>query len=471
MNMVRTTNIKKSFFVLAIISLVLAGCSSPNNSSPFSDGSHPSDWLPAGHSAAASSNITVCESCHGSDLSGGISGVSCTSCHIGSTTTIHPAQWDADILTQHGVYAAANTTQSCANAYCHGTNLRGVANSGPSCVSCHLGGPTSPHPANWAVPIALNHADYVQSNGTSGCANANCHGSDLSGVAGSGPSCTSCHIGTPTSVHPVSWGTGSQILLNHAPYIATNGTVSCQNNYCHGADLGGISNSGPGCVSCHINGVFPFTATGCVSCHGSPPNTPDAHNTVTGHFASQVILPDSCNTCHSGAGYGTIYHFDGIVEVNIEPKYSSFEGLAFYDQTSGTCSFVSCHGGSRTQSLAQALAVPPVSTLDTTPTWSGGSITISTQCEVCHVYEMYPDVTEANNYGSGQHELHLFDPNNGPQPKLYCTDCHDTTLLSAVHFKTLTSPMSALVASSTIASFIRFDGTNCNGGCHSVEPW
>ncbi len=43
---------------------------------------------------------------------------------------------------RHGPYEVANGTSTCANAYCHGVDLSGVAQSGPSCnsgtaVGCH----------------------------------------------------------------------------------------------------------------------------------------------------------------------------------------------------------------------------------------------------------------------------------------------------------------------------------------------
>jgi hypothetical protein len=95
-----------------------------------------SDWLPGEHMTAAKADITVCTECHGEDLAGGISRISCTSCHLGSPTSVHPTDW-VPLFRTHGPYVAANGTAACANQYCHGTTLAGVPGSGPSCTTCH----------------------------------------------------------------------------------------------------------------------------------------------------------------------------------------------------------------------------------------------------------------------------------------------------------------------------------------------
>jgi hypothetical protein len=127
-------------FLLLIGLAMLAGCgSTPNDKASFSadTGKHAAGWLPAGHSATAKADSTSCQECHGADLSGGISGISCTGCHMGGPTSMHPVDWGTSILTKHGKYVVDNGSSSCSNANCHGANLQGVANSGPSCSSCH----------------------------------------------------------------------------------------------------------------------------------------------------------------------------------------------------------------------------------------------------------------------------------------------------------------------------------------------
>jgi len=239
--------------LLAAGLLILGGCgSSKNDNAAFIDQTgHPAGWLPAGHMTAAQTDESVCAQCHGDDYSGGISNVSCTLCHLGGVNSEHPLSWGtgSQIALNHAPYAQGYGTAGCANMYCHGTTLTGVADSGPSCSSCHLGGPTSVHDATFSQNTGTTHAPYALANGTAACANAVCHGTTLSGVVGSGPSCTSCHLGGPTSVHPTNWG--AAILTMHGPYVVANSTDSCSNLNCHGADLQGVAGSGPSCRSCH----------------------------------------------------------------------------------------------------------------------------------------------------------------------------------------------------------------------------
>lgn len=127
-------------FLMGLMVIVGCGSSSSNSNSVFDADTkaHPAGWLPAGHMTAAQANIATCEECHGQDLSGGISKVSCTTCHLGGPTSIHPSDWAGDaILTKHGPYEVANGPTACRNQFCHGYDLKGLADSGPSCSQCH----------------------------------------------------------------------------------------------------------------------------------------------------------------------------------------------------------------------------------------------------------------------------------------------------------------------------------------------
>jgi hypothetical protein len=209
MSSIRIVSLRAWLPVLLV--LVLAGCGERNPQSVFSaddGGTHLSGWLPAGHMAAATANINVCVECHGADFSGGISKVACTQCHLGNAQKRHPIAWGDIAYVSHASYVNLNGTTACSNIYCHGTALNGVAASGPSCSSCHIGGNLSVHPsplATWVppgipgitVPPAGAHGAYVkQFSSTAACQNAACHGKDLKGVNQSGLSCQSCHTAT-----------------------------------------------------------------------------------------------------------------------------------------------------------------------------------------------------------------------------------------------------------------------------------
>jgi len=193
--------------LLSMSFLVLTGCGDNNSQVNFSSntGEHDAGWLPTGHKTAANNqvanNTVNCTECHGDDLSGGISRIACTDCHLGNGREVHPLQWGEFAYGLHASFVTNNdpTAATCANVNCHGAGLTGVAGSGPSCTSCHLGGSAfSAHPAGWntaadlSSPVPL-HAQFVGSNGTTSCRNAVCHGANLQGVFLSGPSCNACH--------------------------------------------------------------------------------------------------------------------------------------------------------------------------------------------------------------------------------------------------------------------------------------
>jgi len=400
---------------------------------------------------AAQENQSACTECHGQYYDGGISGVSCTSCHLGGPSSKHPVDWFLPQLwKKHAGYATANGNTACANAVCHGSTLSGVANSGPSCTSCHLGGAISMHPTSWGTGttgIDQNHSAYASSNGTNACANASCHGSTLTGVDGSGPSCSSCHLGGSTLVHPADWNV--DIDIKHGGYVLTNGSRSCANSACHGTDLGGVVGSGPACVqaACHQNGS-PLIYTGCTSCHGNPPTGTVSPNVKGAHTPHNALpnVTSVCNTCHSGAGTDTVNHFNGFVDVVILSTYNAKSGSAVYN-TNGTCSKVSCHGGRQT------------------PVWVTGAIDVNTQCTSCHVSGTALATPEYNSYYSGQHNVHV--NLNG----IACTECHDTTMLAVEHFTTLNTTTMEGSAAATIIKSFDYSGGSCTPSCHETRSW
>jgi hypothetical protein len=576
---------KSLFAGFLVLTAFFIGCSDPNAQSPINpdSGSHSANWLPSAHMEAAASNPGSCSACHGADFNGGISGVSCTSCHLGSPTSVHPADWDpvysahgpyvntnstnacanqychgsslsgvpdsgpsctschlgsptsvhpADwvpVYSAHGPYVKANSSSACANQYCHGLSLTGVLNSGPSCTSCHLGGLTSGHPADW-VPVYSTHGPYVTANGTNSCSNQSCHGTTLTGVPDSGPSCTVCHLGSPTSVHPADWvpmysthgpyvntsptGTSAcanqychgyslsgvpdsgpsctschmggvtnihpagwlgDACSNHGNYALTNGTTGCSNVYCHGTNLGGVPQSGPSCTKCHP--TIP-TSPSCGTCHGIPPdgsvpagnvfpNLPGKHAT---HLALNGV---TCATCHNRS---CDQHMNGTVDVIFDPAYNAETGTASFGGTSAgaTCGNVSCHGGPRTQRIrtipSQGIytQVTSASTWTSdpsgTPDWYSGSISLNdtNQCFSCHAYGN----TLYNGYFSGKHYFHVIEYG------MTCITCHDTLKLTnaSFHFPNLRAHViSSSTASASTNSWLNYNGTTCTNasiGCH-----
>jgi predicted CxxxxCH...CXXCH cytochrome family protein len=411
--------------------------------------------------------------CHGASLSGVAgSGPACASaCHLGSSTSIHLSSWTS-VTINHGPYAKQNGTLACRTQYCHGDTLGGVAGSGPSCTSCHLGSPTAAHPTSWD-PVAMNHSAYVRTNGAVACSVPYCHGTDLSGVTGSGPSCSSCHLGGAMSIHPASW---TPVLSTHGHHADANGTAACSNQYCHGATLGGVSGSGPSCNrnigvgGCH-DWPFQCIQVVCTICHRYPPAGTTAPDVAGAHAKHTALGGVTCDTCHNGAGAYACDHTNGAVELTFQSAYyPKSGGTPSYDSATDTCSDLRCHGGPRSQSGTQAKT--GVSTTTTTPTWRYGSINVAEQCAFCHVYGFLED----NSYSSGQHRKHVYSEG------ILCTTCHDATKLTASHFTTLGTsslegPASAAIRANEIG-YINGTPRTCNPqggayptGCHDDKDW
>ncbi len=472
---------------------------------------HAAGWSdPAQHGASAKSQangFASCQECHGTDFSGGIANTACSSCH-GVNAPHPPKPWrdgtythtttnegnatvcalchtnGANSSVQPSPPAAAGTAPGCFNSTlchaqvghpagwsdptqhgvsaeqdfsvcktCHGSDYQG-GTTGTSCYSCH-NGPGLDHPAAaWVV------ADHKTSALADNTVCQKCHGTDYLG-GGTHVACKSCHMQDQTKVHLLSWY--PDVQRNHSAYAYANGTTSCSNVYCHGTNLTGVSSSGPSCASCHS---WPINTSDCASCHGTPPSGTTFPN-VAGSHAPHANVNSSvvCGTCHQGAGSGTAYHFNNVVDVILDATYNAKSGTASYNASTYTCSNISCHGGSRTQTSTQAGQNPPQSTPGSTPSWLTGTIDVNSQCTACHVLGSSSGSPENNSYYSGQHRRHVYSEQRA------CTDCHDTTKLAGSHFTSLTAPISEATASATIKSSVNFNGATCSPSCHGTETW
>jgi predicted CxxxxCH...CXXCH cytochrome family protein len=287
-----------------------------------------------------------------------------------------------------------------------------------------------------------------------------CHGKDLNGD--NGPSCTECHMESVDSVHLTAWS-GAAIYRDHGSYVVSNGTAKCANEYCHGSSLTGVAGSGPSCDTCHpwnSNLVPGYTYSEgtltCSACHDYPPSGSQYPDTAGKHAKHTALANVNCSTCHTGAGDGTEKHYNGSVDVAfVASEFDSKSGPAAFNATTKKCSNVSCHGGPRTQTSSTTSAPTQ------TPDWLNGTITVNTQCTSCHVYGSARP--EYNTFYSGQHKDHAVYPNT-----FLCTECHDAVALSVSHFTNLnTHEMSG--AGATIWEDINYNGVNCTVICHGED--
>jgi hypothetical protein len=218
----------------------LWGCGSSNSSAPpFQAGAHPSGWS-AGtvHGTQYRAQPDQCSECHGSDLKGGISKVSCDTCHPG-----YPHATDWALPLQHG-YAYGANPQSC--KLCHGANYLGGI-SQVSCINNPVGAqPTGchPNPANmhtaaWKEMDHGSHAKLAPSAATplnSLLACRNCHGYDFKGTPLSeNKNCfnaNSCHFHPEGMPHALWNGMITVTVTNHAgtstsPRVAVENAPVC----------------------------------------------------------------------------------------------------------------------------------------------------------------------------------------------------------------------------------------------------
>jgi hypothetical protein len=205
--MIQPKQLAKAALALAF-ALVFWGCGggTATNAPQLSPaGKHPSNW-PATHYAEYIKNPDACRSCHGSTtdpaLAGGISGVSCFTCH--SNGPSHGTGWAAP--GKHGRMGAQLAPSPYAGfaycAKCHGSNYDNAAGTtAVSCKACHT---TAPHPMRpWSGTNASapNHTMTHVDNAPE-CAKCHTNGANsflkpkTPAPAGSLPGCfnnTLCH--------------------------------------------------------------------------------------------------------------------------------------------------------------------------------------------------------------------------------------------------------------------------------------
>ena len=312
-----------------LLALLIAGCSKQHGTPFDPDSGHPSDFFST-HAAAYLASVGACATCHGDDLLGGISTVSCFSasrdgraCHPGGPGG-HPAGWlalhSATAPTQASLCAAchdnpANTlAPNCFNnSLCHGAKSGHIANwlsihsststsLASSCAACHQSAPGTPgcfnntlchgvknqHPANWlsshsstSTSLASTCAACHQSApGTPGCFNSTlCHG--------------------PKSPHPSGWLDGNQhgVTAIAAPG-GSSGMAYCGS--CHGATFGG--GTAESCLTCH-GGNAPHPYSNWAGSSGRHRSASTGNTTVCALCHPQLAGSSNClntNGCHEG---------------------------------------------------------------------------------------------------------------------------------------------------------------------------
>ena len=135
-------NSVKIFTIILILIAIFSFCSEDKN--PLLNVSHPEDWNVTDSEdfhgkKVLASGYETCKECHGVDFNGGKAEAGCygSGCH---ESYPHQPEWsEFNNPNSHGAYIEANMGSLANCKQCHGSNLFG-GTSGVSCYACHPGG-------------------------------------------------------------------------------------------------------------------------------------------------------------------------------------------------------------------------------------------------------------------------------------------------------------------------------------------
>jgi hypothetical protein len=287
--------------LLAVGALLLtSACSETERGSIFNpEVGHSGNWI-SDHGQAALDEGNTCPECHGTDLSGGDSELSCfttqyegVGCHESGVGKRHTAGWSLE--SEHGRVVKQNPGVSSGMGSCqacHGNDYEG-GSSEISCASCH--GVAAPHPESPWLRSPGSHHDVNEQNAPV-C--AECHENpevmELPGCFNG----SLCH--GERGSHPADWLSPDQHGASAKEDPGTGGFGECQ--VCHGTDFRG-GTAEVSCFSCHeIDAPHPrFGWTGGGESHRA---TGEGNAPVCAGCHSELQQPPDCfaaNGCHSTA--------------------------------------------------------------------------------------------------------------------------------------------------------------------------
>ncbi len=268
------------------------------------------------------------------------------------------------LATQGGAAPTWNRAgPACAGTYCHGATLGGGSQKTPvwtladgsqrACDSCHGAPPPPPHPANAScdrchpgyTSTSVAQATHVDGTLDFTATCASCHGDPAraatalnprlpaapplgtrgetattaravgahlqhlqGGTLSSGVACGECHAVPTSMLHAdgtvaLTWG--PLATARGATPAWTPATSTCSSNWCHGAKLGGGTDTTP--IWTRVDG----TQDACGTCHGLPPRT--------GKHYEDEHRGRSCGDCHapdySRTAVDRALHVDGQIQV------------------------------------------------------------------------------------------------------------------------------------------------------------
>ncbi|MBN1350442.1 hypothetical protein JXJ21_13590 [candidate division KSB1 bacterium] len=189
---------KRIVFPLLFLSAVLCLLFCATNKSPLPSVAHPDGWREKVSedfhgTKVLEAGYTSCKNCHGNDLAGGESEVSCFQCHI---TYPHVSGWTLIGASEfHGNYIRGKNWSMASCQKCHGDDYRG-GRSKSSCFDCHpnSGGPEACNTCHGSQANAAPPEDLSDNVSTSIIA-VGAHQLHVTFLGG----CSTCHA-VPASV-------------------------------------------------------------------------------------------------------------------------------------------------------------------------------------------------------------------------------------------------------------------------------
>jgi len=206
--------------------------------------------------ASQTFDITSCATCHGHDLQGGTTKVSCYQCHKGNDGTLACNTCHGSALNPAPPKdLSGDSSPTIQSAGAHQEHLAGGAVSAPvACSSCH------------AVPQAAGPGMHPKGGNPTVL---------FSGIAMTETNTPGTEIYDPT-----------QPMVIPSP-IFDSKTLQCSNTYCHG-DFKNGNNFSPKWT------VLDGSQDSCGTCHGIPPNT-SIHQIA---FYDKSTSLNNCYFCH-----------------------------------------------------------------------------------------------------------------------------------------------------------------------------
>ncbi|MFA6147582.1 MAG: CxxxxCH/CxxCH domain-containing protein [bacterium] len=447
--------------ILLAAGLVMAACSTSTTTGGLLDtsGKHPAGFVET-HPSYARPDGSACTECHGGDLKGGISKVSCfnvsrnsVGCHANGPA-FHPATWvDTKSRPQgaagwHGeAFLSGRLINGLACSACHTLGDITAPGSG-KCVTCHFTYASVPvrripvgngtlH--NWVPDQVAGHgAAAFFDNAAVKAVCQTCH--DTNNRFGNAPHCHNCHEPFPT-FHVAGWRDPDQHgpVAKNAPTL-TSGFSYCQT--CHGADFRGAG-SAPSCVNnpgnaggaCHGNSNNPGTP-GLNQAPHSPrqwrisAGTPRTHTSVASDSGNAVV----CFVCHR----------DRANTLNVPAPNPPFDNTAAAGCFNGTL----CHGNTVPHSTGAVWlagtghgatakadltycqgchAAPALPLAGSNPRFNVllNPSKPDSNCENCHkARTAHPPVDPAKAVGAPRWYFHRLSGNKA----VACPECHGATL-------------------------------------------